>query len=666
MRWIYRGVAFLFTLGFLALVALALIPGQKLADLASERLKIVTGRDVQIEGDVTTSLFPHLSITTGPVKLANADWSESGPMITAEGLKVGVSFFSLLSGDVVIKTVEFNQPKILLEITEDGRENWSFDEKTIQVVKAPSSNEGGSEKVATSRSYSVDEAAVKGADIRFIDHQNGRQERFQNVDFTLRMPDADGAIKVVGSGEYSGAVVKMGATVTNARNFIDGLVTPLEISAEYGGVKASFDGKLGLGNFEFDGQLSAHANDLPAFSARFGGAGGVFDGAFALSGKATRTDDGALFLRSGRIAIGENEVRGDVDLLPGKDRPKLKAALTADVLDFSETSKSRNSQGKPQSARPKKPKTQTGWPKDQISTDFLFLTDAEVSLRANKLVLGGLKLGKSQILTRVEAGRAVFALEQTAAYDGALSGQFVMNGRGGLSVGGNLAAANVDVEPLLIDLVDLERFSGKGDFSIEFLGVGESVDEIMHNFSGSAQLAMRKGALKGVDLKRMIANTDPDQQGDGKRTIFDSLTASFDIENGIARTDDLDVRANGLTAVGTGEVDLGEQMLDFRVVPTALVKEDGTGGVKVPVRIKGPWAGPRYFLDVEALNAKDLDIDQEDLEKKVKKARKKVKNDIAKKLGIKQKKGESLEDAARRTIEETATKELMKILGGGN
>ena len=77
--------------------------------------------------------------------------------------------------------------------------------------------------------------------------------------------------------------------------------------------------------------------------------------------------------------------------------------------------------------------------------------DAEIRLEAASLSIGDTTVGPLQVTLTNERARAVLDIARMAAYGGAVSGPFVINGRGGLSVGGDLSASGVAVQPLLKD-----------------------------------------------------------------------------------------------------------------------------------------------------------------------------------------------------------------------
>ena len=113
----------------------------------------------------------------------------------------------------------------------------------------------------------------------------------------------------------------------------------------------------------------------------------------------------------------------------------------------------------------------------------------------------------------------VFELREVAAYEGTLSGEFVMNNRNGLSVGGKLNARRMAMNPLLTDLADLDRFSGTGDADLAFLGVGQSLDEIMRSLNGSGAVNVGRGAIEGIDLDQIRSQLQTIQLPDINRAL---------------------------------------------------------------------------------------------------------------------------------------------------
>jgi AsmA protein len=230
----------------------------------------------------------------------------------------------------------------------------------------------------------------------------------------------------------------------------------------------------------------------------------------------------------------------------------------------------------------------------------------------------------------------------------------------------------------LRDLGGYERLVGTGDMSVKFLGVGNSLDAIMNSLSGSGNLRFGKGEILGLDIAGMLRTLDASYVGAGQKTIFEAITASFTIDKGVLRNDDLAFKAPYVTATGAGSVGIGARVLDYRLRPTALAAVDGTGGVMVPLLITGPWAAPKFRLDLEGIAKERLQDEAKKLEERARaeakaaeaRARAQLEQKAQEELGIVRQEGESLEDAAKRRAQEAvdaeAGKLLNRLLGGGN
>jgi AsmA protein len=94
-----------------------------------------------------------------------------------------------------------------------------------------------------------------------------------------------------------------------------------------------------------------------------------------------------------------------------------------------------------------------------------------------------------------------------------------------------------------------------------------------------------------------------------QKTDFSELTATLQIENGVARNNDLSLKSPLLRGGGAGTINIGEGTLDY-VLKTSIVGttkgQGGKGvedlrGVTVPVRVSGPIADPSYKLDFSSM-----------------------------------------------------------------
>ncbi|HKL06806.1 MAG TPA: AsmA family protein [Roseovarius sp.] len=663
MRWVIRLVALVVVLAVVAIASFFLLPSDRIARIAADQITSATGRQVTMSGDTTISFYPVLGVSTGAVTVANADWSTSGPMLTAESLKIGVEPTALFGGDIRITGLEAVKPEILLERATDGRVNWELGVEGVAASgQAPEGQVARSERL----SLTLDRALITKAALSYVDHATSERFDLRDMSLDLRWPDYDGAATFEASGTLAGQPVNVAGQLEKVSNFIDGGVSDLQAKVTASGGVVSFDGQAGA-QPQVGGRLTADLDNTAAFLAAFGVSGvDIPQGlgrAVSLSSDLTLTPDMRLSLRDTTLGLDQNRLTGAADIHLGGAKPQVNAQLNADALDFSalaaSSSGGADSGGTGGGAVPA-----GGWPTTPIDASALALADAEVALVASSVDLGDFKLGKTRSLITLDRSRAVFELRELRAYSGLITGQFVMNNRSGLSVGGQMTAADIDLKSFLTDAVDISRFATTGDAEVSFLGVGQSLHAIMNSLKGDGSIKTGRGVISGIDLDRLMRSGD---FGDGT-TVFDSLSASFTMQQGNLFNSDLLLGLPLARARGEGRIGLGARDIDYLFTPT-LLEGENRKGLAIPVRVRGPWSNPKITPDLEKALDLNLKAEKEKLEQKVREERKKleaqaeeeVNKAIEKELGVTVQEGQSLEDAFKKKLEDEAAKGLLKL-----
>jgi len=115
------------------------------------------------------------------------------------------------------------------------------------------------------------------------------------------------------------------------------------------------------------------------------------------------------------------------------------------------------------------------------------------------------------------------------------------------------------------------------------------------------------------------------------------MSASFVIKDGVARNDDLDVRAPALRVGGAGDIDIGNSRLDYLAKASVVASAEGQGGaglehlkgLTIPVKLTGPFDAPKYEIDYRALAG---DAAKAKVKEKAKKAEEKIEKKLEDKL----------------------------------
>ncbi|WP_298257472.1 AsmA family protein [uncultured Litoreibacter sp.] len=665
MRWIFRIVITLIILAVIVVAGLFLIPTDKIARIAEDQFEKNTGRALSIGGDVSPQIFPRLGVKLEDVAISNAEWSGKGPMLTAASMEMGVGFSALLGGEIVVEAFDIQSPVIRLEKSKDGRANWDF------INDLGTKDDGGDDG---STDVSLPLAQITNGTVEFVDAQAGQSYALSALDATLRLADLKGAGQVALSALYKGQAVKVSGTINGVQQMLDGGEQGVDLTATASGNSVTFKGVASLDPVQAKGAVSGSIDDQTHLFALMEQAPPRIPQGLGqkvkLSGELTLTDR-QIFLRGATLDLDHNRFSGDLDVAL-QDKPFVTARLSGGDIDFSAMSTDTSEGDGAANAGA------GGWSDARIDVSGLSGVNGEFSLKTKSLDLGSLQLAGTDIAGTLDRSRLVLNLAQVGVFDGNVSGQFVVNGRGGLSVGGDMKASGVAMQKLLADFAGFERLVGDASMSLKFLGVGNTMNEIMNGLKGSGRMDVGSGELLGLDIAGMIKNLDASYQGEGSKTVFEDISASFAIDGGMLSNSDLNFKADLLTATGNGVVDLGGQTIKYRLAPVALAGRL-KDGIRVPVIIEGPWSNIRFRPDLKALIDTELEAEKEKLKAQAKakeeelrakakakeaelkaKAAQKLKDE----LGVDQQQGQSVEDALKEGLENKAKDALRGLLGG--
>jgi AsmA protein len=637
MRWIFRLIGLVVVVVAIVLGALFFLPGDRIAAIAADQITKATGRKVTLSGETRLSFYPVLGVATGAVEVANADWSDAGPMLRAQSLKIGVKPVALFGGDIRITGLEIVAPEIRLERAADGRVNWELGVEGV----APSGQATESDAPATSQrlALTLDRALVTDARLIYTDHAAGKVEELRDLGLDLRWPDYDGTADLKASFSRGGAPVEVAGQLDQVGRFFDGAVTGLAVTIKTAGGQVDFAGRGGMAP-QVQGRLDLDLADTGAFLSALG-----LDGADlpeglgrSVSGGAdvTLTEAMALSVRDLTLGLGGNSLTGAADVDLSGDVPRINAQIATGALDLSRLAGADSTGGGGGTQ---------GWSTAPIDASALALANGEIAFSADSIDLGDLKLGRTRTLVTLDRARAVLGLREVRGYDGLVTGEFVVNNRSGLSVGSTLKVEGINLQRFLSDAMGVSRFSASASGEANLLGSGNSVDAIMKSLSGSGRFATGRGVISGIDLDRLMRAGDVS----GGTTVFDTLSASFTIDKGNLYNQDLAMKLPLARAEGKGRIGLGAQDIDYLVTPV-LLEGENSQGLAIPVRIQGPWESPRIVPDMEKAIDMNLKAEREKLEEKAKE-----------RLGITSQEGQSLEDAARDKLEEGAKRKLRKL-----
>jgi AsmA protein len=270
----------------------------------------------------------------------------------------------------------------------------------------------------------------------------------------------------------------------------------------------------------------------------------------------------------------------------------------------------------PPAAADAKADTKTPARPDDTPVDLSALRgiDASGTVKIGDLQVSGVKMTNMSLKVKSAKGRVDVAPYSASLYEGAASGALSLNADGN-RITLKQTLSDVDVYPLIRDVAGKDILEGRGTVSLDVATSGATVGALRKALDGTASLKLRDGAIRGINLAKSLreakaklgvgGGASVQQANTTEKTDFSALSASFRIDDGVARNTDLIASSPFLRLAGSGRIDLGESTMDYvaRVTLAATSKgQDGKSaaelkGLTVPVRLHGPFASLDYKIE---------------------------------------------------------------------
>ncbi|MDB5765137.1 MAG: AsmA family protein [Herminiimonas sp.] len=261
---------------------------------------------------------------------------------------------------------------------------------------------------------------------------------------------------------------------------------------------------------------------------------------------------------------------------------------------------------------------------DSKPLDLSALRDLQAAgrIRIGALKAENIKASNVRLDLRAAGGKIDLNPLSANLYDGTVAGSLSATASNPprFAVRQNLAGINVG--PLLKDAIGKEPIEGRGNVNLDVVTEGGIFAQMKKNLNGTARIALRDGAVHGINVAQTIRNaktrigelkgSEPPQAGTGsagEKTDFSELTGSFRIVNGVAHNDDLHVKSPLIRVEGSGDINLADDKLDYLAKTTVVSTLQGQGGpelqtlkgLTLPVRLSGPFAAIGWHIDFRGM-----------------------------------------------------------------
>jgi AsmA protein len=412
-----------------------------------------------------------------------------------------------------------------------------------------------------------------------------------------------GQVSIKGTGSLRGQRVNLDATANFAqidRKPGEPQRLPVKVSIKSNSLDFAFDGRMlierdGLGLLG-QGELTVPSIRRAArwFGAYWPAGPGLRD--MTVRGQMSVSRN-ALSFEKATFRMDGNESTGVVGLRIGTPRPVVFGTLAYKHID-----------AKPyltETAGDPEPLSWSTLAAGVLSVPLGQHLDADLRLSSDKVVFGGLELGRSAATVSLKDGRLLADLAELKFVGGEGGGQITADFTGLLprvTLRGKLD--RIDAGPLTNALAGRPILQGQANVVADLAGGGSTLRDLMHGLAGKVTIRVQEGARIGLDLRAMAAAArtrvfvgwEPGTRG---TSSFDEIDLRLVLRDGSLLTESAEARAGDSIWSATGVANVLAERVDLRLSHTVGTTPAAKAKPSAVLEFRGPLRNPAVSSAVE-------------------------------------------------------------------
>lgn len=369
--------------------------------------------------------------------------------------------------------------------------------------------------------------------------------------------------------------------------------------------------------------------------------------------------------------VDDSSLKGDASIV-NFDKPKYRFDLSLDQFNLDNYLPASSTSNSTDSTSSSSASESVSISEAMLAPLALFENlNANGVFRAGKLQASGATLTDT-VIKIASANKSVTITPSAKLYGGSIAGKINYKNisKPTLSIVSKLA--NINLEPLLTNVDITDQFSGIATINTDVTIINNNGKA---SNKGTISLQAKDGAIKGVDIKKIIddaknkyneirgkAVTPSTTDNNTEETKFAAMSATLLLNDNIINNNDLSIKAPAFRVAGKGKVDIEQQTLDYLTSVVVVNTSKGQGGadvdslkgVTIPVRFYDSLLEPKYKIDTRALVKANT-------AKAVAEKKDKLKGKLLNKLGVETTEGESEKEQKEKAKEELKKKLLDKL-----
>ena len=571
-----------------------------ITNLISEALN----REINFNGDIKLKLIPpHLTINE--VQIKNAEWEKTEYQFEFKSIDVILDLDSFLSAEIEISSINLEGLKIDLHKDIKKRKNWVFGEIKENKLKVSKINK---QPIVLPFHKDID---IKLSDITINYNNEIIKQKHSLYVRELNLKNEIDQSKIKIDGSHNGENFNIVIDTVLIKELVNIDILPLRISGKYGNIeiyietdvpysgnnieKTSIDFDIDFNDFSTINKLTPY--ELPELVDELG--------RIDIKGKISFTE-GIISIALNKSNIGKTELKGLVEYVSDRNKPKIKMNMELEKLDLLFLSKLSDQKQEKIVSTDIKPE-QALFSNEILDLSILDKINVDAKLNIKDIDHEVLELESLDLIATLENGMLEINRLET------------VNKRGEkINVKLRLDIKNENKLNLLFltenlklgenDTLSKYITGANTNLKINLQGKGKSVKKIMESLNGQVIINVGKGTVDdnflkfvGSNILMDLVNAINPVSDSSKTSNLECAVVRLDIKEGIATANKgVVMQTDKIQIVSSGVIDLKNETLEFGIKPEARQGiELNLNSLASMVKIDGPIKKPSINMSLK-------------------------------------------------------------------
>lgn len=249
------------------------------------------------------------------------------------------------------------------------------------------------------------------------------------------------------------------------------------------------------------------------------------------------------------------------------------------------------------------------WSREPIDASGLSAIDADLAMSIEAIQFGAYVVDAAQMVAMLKDGRLDVSRLAGGMFGGTFEATAVVADRPTLETALTVKVRDADVRQAAVTAAQNDMVSGILTYDTDLTARGRSEYELVSNLNGTGSFAVRDGAVQGFDLREFSDKLDQLDGGadfvdltqralSGGETRFRSLTGTYQVTQGVLRSNDIALDADAAAGQTTAVIDVPPRQMDVNA--SARLSEHPEAPA-IGVRVVGPFESPRQIFDIDEM-----------------------------------------------------------------